>query len=346
MPPFRAKKSKAARPDNNESKQSRHKLKKMRSASAPEVAATTQPSTEPYIDKDVTLETLNSLSLLLANESTRNIFFEFAEKEHSANHLHFWFAAREFQAEYVHGEELQANNSNNSLVTGADDQTAKPRALTVELADSTPLVGSSHDHLLTSEVAVEVAAAAATTAKVSRGSTSSEYSLDLTSSVDATNFAAATALFEKYLSPESPIEVNLDYRTFSEISKRLESKHMNARLFDRAIKEIFDTINNDSFHRFKATQLYKSLVNQCTEQQQQQQQSSSSSSPPQSPSEQPSSSHSPPSSSNNLINSSEDATIVDNESAPASPPSGDAPASPDTPSTKEKKQKKTFLCFA
>ncbi|EGG14192.1 hypothetical protein DFA_11961 [Cavenderia fasciculata] len=74
------------------------------------------------------------------------------------------------------------------------------------------------------------------------------------------NYLIASNIFEKYLSPSSPIEVNLDYRTFIDISKKIQNRQIFQKLYDRAIKEIFDVINNDSYHRFKATPLFKSLV--------------------------------------------------------------------------------------
>ncbi|GAM18439.1 hypothetical protein SAMD00019534_016140 [Acytostelium subglobosum LB1] len=311
------------------------KLSSSNSANNTPVASTSSLSmamSPIKIDETVTPNTLSNLLSVLSNECTKKIFYEFTEREHSSNHVMFWFAARSFREEYIHvaptskstgdvvmstetrhprSESVDAatprsnsivdddvgcsssggnnNNSNNS------NPAATTNTLTIEVSVANSVMSSSPDSRRSNSTAetskdlvpmMDGASSSSSPAspihKVSRESSAMD--IEMTESMaDGINFEKANILFEKYLSSTSPSEVNLDYRTLNDITKRIQAHQITDKIFDNAIKEIFEAINNDSFHRFKNSPIYTDLLQQCTDIQSSSS-SPSSSSPPSSPS--------------------------------------------------------------
>ncbi|KYR02815.1 hypothetical protein DLAC_00281 [Tieghemostelium lacteum] len=102
--------------------------------------------------------------------------------------------------------------------------------------------------------------------KVSRESSSEsdDEEADESTLAAKSNMKNALYIFDKYLTPQSQLEVNLDFKTYIDIKKKIESNEIPLSIFDKSQKEIFEVIYNDSYFRFKSSSTFKYLL-ACTE---------------------------------------------------------------------------------
>ncbi|KAF2071595.1 hypothetical protein CYY_007085 [Polysphondylium violaceum] len=322
-------------------------------------------------DEPFSKSTLNNLNFLLLNSTTRRIFIDFSEKEHSHNHILFWHEVKEFKEKFIPippdaldksskpetqqsmdsmdstdmdsqvgngantGPALTnavnsvpdlnintpspaaaAANNNKSTTTAlskdiifpqqeqiesSNDSNIIDKTMTVQIIDS-PMVAANNSNTTNNNVVSvvdiqqkentpttttdDVTTTTTTTNnniipiqqissnnlstieenRVSRESNTDESDdEDEVTTIQKANLKNALYIFEKYLNPSSKLEVNLDYKTFIEIKKKIEQKEITNSIFEKSQKEIFEVIYNDSYFRFKSSNTFKHLLI-CTEQ--------------------------------------------------------------------------------
>ncbi|KAN0037435.1 hypothetical protein ACTFIV_002783 [Dictyostelium citrinum] len=71
-------------------------------------------------------QTLNNLGLLLNNPTTRRIFIQFSEKEHSHNHVLFWQETKEYKEKFIeiNQEQLSTQPEQQQATTSTSSSTS------------------------------------------------------------------------------------------------------------------------------------------------------------------------------------------------------------------------------
>ncbi|EGC31769.1 hypothetical protein DICPUDRAFT_92720 [Dictyostelium purpureum] len=270
-------------------------------------------------------QTLNNLSLLLNNQTTRRIFIQFSEKEHSHNHVLFWQETKEFKEKFIeiNQEQLstQPETQNRDItMMNIDGKTSHSPAMPSVTPNQTatgdsdtqsnknnnnnngePSTPRKNGASLNDEASSSSSTSPSTTSpqsttptnnnnnnkspsqtrkiqsrksqflsgnRVSREATPDDTDDDSENEIammQKTNLKNCLYIFDKYLTPSSELEVNLDFKTFIEIKKKIDQNQITANIFEKSQKEIQEVIANDSYFRYKSSNTFRYLLT-CAEQ--------------------------------------------------------------------------------
>eukprot|EP01132_Coremiostelium_polycephalum_P003748 gene3748-4667_t len=156
------------------------------------------------------------------------------------------------------GNSIELNNSNSNS-NSSPTTTTTPNLSNIQLVNNINNNNESNNNL-------SIISGGAN--RVSRESSNNIHddddSADESSDQQKINIKNSMYIFEKYLAPDSKLEVNLDFKTFIEIKKKIDSQAISATIFEKAQKEIFEVIYNDSYFRFKSSTTFQTLLS-CTD---------------------------------------------------------------------------------
>merc|ERR1712113_938806 len=69
-------------------------------------------------------------------------------------------------------------------------------------------------------------------------------------------------IYEKYLAPNSPEEVNLPSEVKDKLLKRFDDNNLAYDMFEEARESIYELIEADNFQRYKASDSFETLIQQ------------------------------------------------------------------------------------